>query len=143
MMYNSVLIASTAGCLINTLKDRINDFNYRIITATTEEDLATKIKTHNPRLVFIENCFCKQNTVDCIKKIAKKSHDFRVIAWSVCETSDLAAARLVNAGADSFFCLRDLDENIDNIVKKIICGQKPLSAGINNLALKGRGMLFR
>ena len=124
MISNSVIIASTAVYLINTLKEKIKDFDYRIFTANTEGELKIKIKTLNPRMIFIENCFCKNETGEFINWLADRNNNLRIIVFSFNDTSALASARLMNAGADSYFSLRETEENIETIAKKIMFGQK-------------------
>jgi len=103
MTYSSVIIASTAGYLINTLREMLSDFNIRVFSVSSDDELKLKIKTVNPRMIFIENCFCKPETDSFIFKLSKANRDIRLIVWSLCEVSPLGAARLINAGADSFF----------------------------------------
>ena len=124
MINNSVIIASTASFLIKTLKEKINDFDYRIFTANSEGDLKIKIKINHPRLIFIENCFCKNETGECIHWLAKRNSNLRFIAWSFSDVNPLAAARLMNAGADSYFSLRETEDNIESILKIIMNGQR-------------------
>jgi len=115
MTYSSVIIASTAGYLINTLREMLSDFNIRVFSVSSDDELKLKIKTVNPRMIFIENCFCKPETDSFIFKLSKANRDIRLIVWSLCEVSPLGAARLINAGADSFFSLRDKEEKITSI----------------------------
>ena len=124
MINNSVIIASTASYLIKTLKEKICDFDYRIYSANSETELKVKIKMIHPRMIFIENCFCKNDTGECINWLAEKNNDLRFIVWSFSDVSPLAAARFINSGADSYFSLRETEENIDSIVNKIMNGQK-------------------
>ena len=123
MTYSSVIIASTAGYLINTLREMLSDYNVKVFSVSSNDELKLKIKTVNPRMIFIENCFSKPETDNYIYKLAKTYRDVRIIVWSLCEVSPLGAARLINAGADSFFCLRDKEEKITSIIYKIVGGQ--------------------
>jgi DNA-binding NarL/FixJ family response regulator len=123
MINSGVIIASTACYLINTLREKINDFDFKVGTAGSLDDLYKKIKTNNPRFLFIENCFMKPETDYYIHKISKEFRDMRIIIWSLSEMSPLGAARLLNAGADSYFCLRETEEKIDLIIRRIVSGQ--------------------
>jgi DNA-binding NarL/FixJ family response regulator len=123
-MNNSAIIASNASYLINALKEKINGYDYRIFSVNTESELKIKIKLLHPRMVFIENCFCKNETGEFIRWLAERNNILRIIVWSFSDVSPLAAARLVNAGADSYFSLRETEENIEMIANKIMNGQR-------------------
>ena len=123
MTYSSVIIASTAGYLINTLREMLSDFNIRVFSVSSDDELKLKINTVKPRMIFIENCFSKPETDSYIYKLSKANRDIRLIVWSLCEISPIGAARLINAGADSFFSLREKEEKITSIIYKIVGGQ--------------------
>jgi DNA-binding NarL/FixJ family response regulator len=123
MTYSSVIIASTAGYLINTLRELLSDFNIRVFSVSSDDELKPKINTVKPRMIFIENCFSKPETDSYIYKLSKANRDIRLIVWSLCEVSLIGAARLINADADSFFSLREKEEKITSIIYKIVGGQ--------------------
>jgi DNA-binding NarL/FixJ family response regulator len=130
MTYNSVIIASTAGYLINTLREKLNDIDLRVFAVGSDEELKARIKLTNPRYIFIENCFKGHDTDGFIQQLSKSYRGIRIIVWSVSEVSPIIAARLINAGAESFFCLRETEDKINSIINRIVGGQSYCPADV-------------
>ena len=53
MTYSSVIIASTAGYLINTLREMLSDYNVKVFSVSSNDELKLKINTVKPRIIFI------------------------------------------------------------------------------------------
>ena len=123
MIHNSVVIATTAGFLADTLREKLHDVNFRVLVAGNDTDLTTRIKTVFPRFVFIEQCFIKNGTDEYVQKIIKSYTYLHIVVWTVSEIPPLAAARFIHAGAESFFSLRDTGENVEKIISRIANGK--------------------
>jgi DNA-binding NarL/FixJ family response regulator len=122
-MNNIVIIASTAGFLVDTLRDLLRDIGYKTVVACNEIDLIQKIKVAFPRYVFLEHCFMKNATDEYIQKIIKSYHNLHVVMWTASELTADAAARFIFAGAESFFSLREKCENVENIFNRFLMGK--------------------
>ena len=123
MWNNSVIIASTAGFLVDTLRDLLKDIGFKTIIAHNDTDLTQRIKNAYPRYVFIEHCFMNNTTADYIHKIMKVHRNLHIVLWTVYELNVTAAARFIYAGAESYFSLRDNCENIEMIFKRFSIGK--------------------
>jgi len=135
-MNNSVIIASTAGLLIETLGEKLRDINYRVYVVNNKNELYNKINNTFPRLIFIENCFYGHDTDNYIHNIIKFNQNLHIVIWTVSEMKPDIAARFIHAGAESFFSLRDTGENIEKILMKISGGSfyrpKDVAAVLDN-----------
>jgi len=124
MMNNSVIIASTADFLVDTLRNKLKDLNLRVFTACNEKDLYNTINSTFPRLIFIEHCFCGYDTDNYISNTLKFNQNLHFVIWTVYEINPVNAARFIHAGAESFISFRDTVENVENTLFKISEGQK-------------------
>ncbi|MCL2410936.1 MAG: LuxR C-terminal-related transcriptional regulator [Treponema sp.] len=124
MANNSVIIASTANFLIDTLRTKLKDLNLRVFTACSENDLYDTINSTFPRLIFIEHCFCGFDTDNYISKTLKFNQNLHFVIWTAYQINPVNAARFIHAGAESFISLRDTVENVENILFKISEGQQ-------------------
>jgi len=130
-MKNSVIIASNADFLADSLREILKDISFQVFIAATDNELANKIKDVYPRYIFLEHCFHSYGTDIFIKQIAKRN--LRIVVWTASEIKPLAATRYIAAGADSFFTLRDTYKNIWNILNMIAQGKQYFPADVEEL----------
>ena len=123
MKNNSVIIATNADFFAGVLREKLHDAGLQVFIAATDTDLTTKIKAVFPRFIFLENCFHGYGTDSFIQRIVQHNRNVRIVVWAVSEVKPLAAARFIAAGAESFFSLRDTDNNIETIVFRIAGGR--------------------
>ena len=124
MINNSVIIASTADFLIDTLRNKLKDLNLRVFTACNEKDLYNTINSTFPRLIFIEHSFCGYDTDNYISKTLKFNQNLHFVIWTVNVINPVNAARFIHAGAESFISLRDTVENVEDTLYRISEGHK-------------------
>jgi DNA-binding NarL/FixJ family response regulator len=122
-MNNIVVIASTAGFLVDSLRDKLRDFDFRTIVANNDSELKQRINTVYPRYIFLEHCFMKNCTDEYLQKIIKSNHNLHVVIWTASEIAPVTAARFFHAGAESYFSLRETGDKIDNIFKLFLFGK--------------------
>jgi len=122
MIKNSVVIASTADCLANIICEKLFNIDYRGYIASNDKDLFVRINNYFPKYIFIENCFHKNVTYEYVHKIKRTNENLHIVIWTASYVSPFNAARFINAGAESFFSLREKDEIVNNILKQIMLG---------------------
>jgi len=122
MINNSVIIASNAGFLVDMLREKMHDVDFRVIVANNDEDLSARLKISYFRFVFIEQCFSAKGTDDYLHRIMKSHRNSRIVIWTASDIPPNEAARYIHAGAESFFSLRDTTENLKKILMKITSG---------------------
>jgi len=120
---NSVIIATNASFLADTLREKLRDASFKVYIATNDEELTEKIKAVFPRYIFVENCFHGFGTDVFIQKIVKRNRNVHIAVWAASEVKPVTAARFIVAGAESFFSLRDTYQNIENILYRIAGGR--------------------
>jgi len=123
MKNNSVVIASTAGFLVDVLSEKLHDVNFRVYTASNDKDLFFRINNFFPRFIFIEQCFYNDVTDEYVNKIKRTNRNLRIVIWTASDVTPFSVARLINAGAESFFSLRDKSENVNKIINSIMLGE--------------------
>ena len=133
MINNSVVIASTAGFLVDVLSEKLHNVNFRVYTASNDKDLFSRINNYFPRYIFIEQCFYNDVTDEYVYKIKKTNENLRIVIWTASDITPFSAARLINAGAESFFSLRDKSENINKIINRIWLGERYCPESILNV----------
>jgi len=119
---NSVVIASTAGFLVDVLSEKLHDVNFRVYAASNDKDLFSRINNYFPRFIFIEQCFCNNVTDEYVHKIKRTNQNLRIVIWTASDFTPFSAARFINAGAESFFSLRETGDNIHKILTRILLG---------------------
>ena len=124
MINNSVIIASTAGCLICLLGRILNEFNYKIYSANDDVDLYSKINSTFPKLIFIEHCFLGHKTDAYIYKLMRFNQNLHIVIWTAAQLNPSVSARFIHAGAESFISLRESEENIKKIIRSIAEGRR-------------------
>ena len=127
------VIATNAEFLAGMLREKLREADMRVFTAATDADFAEKIKTAFPRIIFIEHCFHGYGTDDFIQQTARHYRSMRIVVWAASEVKPYAAARFIAAGAESFFSLRDTEKNIDDILCRIVRGQRYCPADVEEL----------
>ena len=123
MINNSVIIASNAGFLVDMLREKMHDVDFRVIVANNDEDLSARLKISYFRFVFIEQCFSAKGTDDYLHRIMKSYRNSRIVIWTASDIPPNEAARYIHAGAESFFSLRDSRENVEKILNHIAMGK--------------------
>jgi DNA-binding NarL/FixJ family response regulator len=141
MRNNNVIIATSANALAVVLREKLRNLNVQAVTiAENDGELINGIKTNYPRFVFLENCFHEQTTEEYILRLIKRHRDLRIVVWSASKVKPVIAARYILAGAESFFSLRDTDENIRDVLKRIIAGQQYYPAEVETIIDTGSYM---
>jgi DNA-binding NarL/FixJ family response regulator len=130
MRNNSVIIATNACFLADTLREKLRDASFQVFTAATDHELADKIKAVFPRLIFLEHCFHGYGTDVYIQRVVQKNRNIRIAVWAASEVKPLAAARFIAAGAESFFSLRDTNQNIETVFDRIAGGRSYCPADV-------------
>jgi DNA-binding NarL/FixJ family response regulator len=123
MKNNSIVIATSAGFFAEALREKLRDASFQVFVATTDEDLAVKMKMAFPRFVFIEHCFHGYGTDAFVQRMVKQYRDLHVVVWAASEVKPFAAARFIFAGAESFFSLRDTDSHVEAVIYRIAGGR--------------------
>jgi len=123
MINNSVVIASTAGFLVDILSEKLHDVNFRVYIADNDKDLFLRINNYFPRFIFIEQCFLNDVTDEYIYKIKRTNENLRIVIWTASDITLFSAARFINAGAESFFSLREKSEKVNKIINCINSGE--------------------
>jgi len=121
-MYNSAVIASTAGCLADMLGQKLISNSFKVYTASNDKDLFIRINENYPKYIFIENCFRNMVTDEYVQKIKRNNRNLRIVIWTAAEITPFSAARFINAGAESFFSIREKSDDVNKIIKIILMG---------------------
>ena len=132
MRSNSVIIATSAAFLAETLREKLRDAGLQVFVVGNDDDLAAKIRTVFPRFIFLEHCFHGYGTDAYIQKMVRQNRNVSITVWAVSEVKPLAAARFIAAGAESFFSLRDTDSNIQTIIFRITGGRNYCPAEVES-----------
>jgi DNA-binding NarL/FixJ family response regulator len=130
MRNNSVLIATSADFLADILRDTLRDLDCGAVVVHDENELLARIKNGFPRFVLLEHCFREEGTEELILRAVKKNRDLRIAVWSAQKLKPVIAARFILAGAESYFSLRDTEENIAEILGRIAAGRRYCPAGV-------------
>ena len=123
MRNNSVIIATNANFLAEVLGEKLRDAGFHIVMAATDNELLAKMKVVSPRFIFLEYCFHGHETDVFIQQLTRNSRDLRIAVWAASEVNPSAAARLIAAGAESFFSLRETNKNLEIILYRIASGR--------------------
>ena len=135
-MNNIAIIASTAGFLVDMLRDLLRDIGFKAIVANNDTDLIQRIKTAFPRYIFLEHCFMKNATDEYLQKIIRSFHNLHIVMWTASDLTAEAEARFIYAGAESFFSLREKTEKVEEIFNRFLLGKTYCSADVE--AVLGR-----
>ena len=130
MRNNSVIIASNAGFLADTLREKLRDAGLQVFTVGNDNELTLRIRAAFPRFIFLEHCFHGYGTDSYIQRIVKQNRNLSITVWAASEVKPIAAARFISAGAESFFSLRDTDSNIQTIILRITGGRQYCPADV-------------
>ena len=122
MIKNPVVVASTADCLANLICEKLHNINYRGYIVSNDKDLFININNYYPKYIFMENCFYNNVTDEYVHRIKRTNENLRIVIWTASYVSPFNAARLINAGAESFFSLREKDEKVNKILQNIMLG---------------------
>ena len=123
-MNNSVIIATKAILLADTLSNMLKEINLKVYVVNNENDLYSTINNTFPRLIFIEHCFRGFDTDNYIAKTMKYNSNLHIVIWSAADLLPCEAARFFYAGAESFFSLREKIEDIECIISGICNGRR-------------------
>ena len=123
MWNNSVIIASTAGFLVNAVREMLTDIGFKAVIVRDDTELTQKIRFSYPRYLFIENCFMNNNTENYVYNIMKVYNKLHIVLWTAGELTAEDAARFIYAGAESFFSLREKWEKVDAVLKRFLSGK--------------------
>ena len=124
MFNNIVIIASDAGFLIDTLREKLHDAGFKVMVAGNDSDLNAKIKIMYPRYIFLEECFLENRTDEFVYKIMNVYRQLHIVIWTACKIKPMAAARFIHAGAESFFSLRGNGDSVEKILAVIAGGRR-------------------
>jgi DNA-binding NarL/FixJ family response regulator len=135
MRNNGVIIATNADFLADMLRDTLRDQDAGpVVMARNENELAARIKSGFPRFVLLENCFRGQGTEEFILRLVKGDRDMRIAVWSAQAVKPVIAARFILAGAESYFSLREREEDIAGILGRIAAGRRYCPAEVKRVA---------
>ena len=134
---NSVVIATNAAFLADTLRGKLREAEFRVSVANNENELEVKIKTVFPRFIFIEHCFYGDRTEIFVKQLAHGNRTVSVVVWTVSEVKPRAAARFIVAGAESYFSLRETEQTVEMILCRIAGGRPYCPACVEKELDKG------
>ena len=123
-MNNSVIIASTAGFLVDALSNILKEIHMRVYVVNNENDLTDTINNTFPRFILIEHCFRGCDTANYIYKKMMYNQNLNFVIWTAFELSPDNAIRYIHAGAKSFLSLRDTAENVEKTILRISDGQR-------------------
>jgi DNA-binding NarL/FixJ family response regulator len=138
-----VIIATSALFLAGILREKLMDIGLQVFIAVSGNELTAKIKSGYSKFIFIEHCFHDHGTDVFIHRMAKSSRNMRIVVWAASEVKPIVAARYIEAGAESFFSLRDTESNIEKIIKKVAWGGHCCPADVEAVLNKeGDGPLF-
>jgi DNA-binding NarL/FixJ family response regulator len=138
MRGNCAVVASNAGGLAAVLRDKLRDIDFQVFIAGNDTDLAVRMTSAFPRFLFIEHCFHGYGTAEFIQQTARRYRDVRIAVWAACEVRPMTAARYIQAGAESFFSLRDSEQNIEAVLYRIAGGQRWCPADVTAVLDKDR-----
>jgi DNA-binding CsgD family transcriptional regulator len=124
MRNNGVIIATNAEFFAGILRDKLAAIGLQVFIAASDNDLMEKINSGYSKFIFIEHCFHGYGTDVFIHRMVKRNRNMRVAVWAACEVKPVVAARYIEAGAESFFSLRDSESNIETVIKKVAWGQR-------------------
>ena len=130
MRNSSVIIATNAIFLAETLREKLRDAGLQVFVVGTDNDLVAKIRAVFPRFIFLEHCFHGYGTDAYIQKMVKQNRNVSITVWTASEVKPITAARFIAAGAESFFSLRDTDSNIQAIIFRIAGGRNYYPADV-------------
>jgi hypothetical protein len=133
MANNCVVIASTAGYIANTLRDKLRENDFKVFVAGNDKDLTDKINLTFPRFLFIENCFHGYCTDDFIHNLSMYNSNLHIIIWAASELKPLTAARFIVAGAESYFSLRETVNNVELIINSLLMGKHYCPADVKEV----------
>jgi DNA-binding NarL/FixJ family response regulator len=94
-----------------------------VFTAESEGGFFDRLKTCNPRFVFLEDCFYGRATDEFIEGLVKRNPRLRIIIWACSDVRPAIAARHLAAGAESFFSLREDDKAVRETVRQLLEGR--------------------
>jgi DNA-binding NarL/FixJ family response regulator len=135
MRNNGVIIATNADFLADMLRDTLRDLDAGpVAVVRNENELMARIKSGFPRFVLLENCFRGQGTEEFILRLVKGNRDMRIAVWSAQAVKPVIAARFILAGAESYFSLRDREEDIAGILGRIAAGRRYCPAEVKRVA---------
>jgi DNA-binding NarL/FixJ family response regulator len=135
MGYNGIILATGAEVLADILRNKLLDLDVGAAPqARDENELLGRLRTGYPRLVFLEECFRGQGTEEFVQRTVRRNPDIRIAVWSARAVRPRIAARFILAGADSYFSLRDTDENLVGILGRIVRGRGYCPAEVKAIA---------
>ena len=140
MINNIVIIASTSGFIAEMLKEKLKEFDFRVMIANDDLKLIERIKTSYPRYVFLEQCFHEKDTDEFLHEIMKSYKNLHVVIWTVSKITPIIAARFIHAGAESFISLRDNLLDFEKIINIIAGGRQYYSDEIDAVLNSDRAM---
>jgi DNA-binding NarL/FixJ family response regulator len=140
MRGDSVVIATNADFLADTLGDILRDLDVRPVVVHDENDLVNRIKNSRPRFVLLENCFREAVTEEYVQRLSRRYRDIRVVVWSTSAVKPVRAAGYIYAGADSYFTLRDRDEHIRAVLVRMFSGKQYYPAEVRGILESGEYM---
>jgi DNA-binding NarL/FixJ family response regulator len=134
MRNNSVIIATGADFLADILREKLRDFDAGAAAVVhSETELLSRIRDRFPRFVLLENYFRGQGVEELIMRMVKRDRELRIAVWSAQAVKPVIAARYILAGAESYFSLRDTEENIAAALNRIVTGRRYCPAEVKTI----------
>jgi DNA-binding NarL/FixJ family response regulator len=123
MRNHGIIIATGAGFLAETLRDKLREFGTGpVVTARNEHELRAGIGYS--RIVFLEHCFRGAGTEEYLARLAPRAGGLRIAVWSAAAVKPVIAARYMLAGAESYFSLREGEEKIGEVLRAVLSGRR-------------------
>jgi DNA-binding NarL/FixJ family response regulator len=125
MRNHGIIIATGAVFLAETLRDKLREFGTGpVVTARNEHELQEAVRKTYCRIVFLEHCFRGPGTEEYIARLAKREGGLRIAVWSAAAVKPVIAARYMLAGAESYFSLREGEEDIGEVLRAVLSGRR-------------------
>jgi DNA-binding NarL/FixJ family response regulator len=140
MMKNGIIIATPSGKVASIMQDLLllegqddDVVEEEFCWTDNEKDLRLIIKQSAPRLVFIEHCFDQPETKDVIIRLCDRYDDLHIAVFSVGVCTPLAAARLINLGAESYLDVHGDEGEFRHDAGVILRGKKYVPDEVEDL----------
>jgi DNA-binding NarL/FixJ family response regulator len=72
-----------------------------------------------------------------VLRLVKEDRNLRITVWSVTAVQPVIAARFILAGAESYFSLRDAEEDVEEILGRIVSGGRYCPADVRAVVDSG------
>jgi DNA-binding NarL/FixJ family response regulator len=103
---------------------------YGLISAPNKQFFDAYISKPEMVMAFIETDFFGDGTIGMLEYLKKHRPKLRIIVFSVYDIPPEAVSRYLCWGADSYLCLRDKPEQVQEQIKMVFEGSRFMAAGM-------------